>query len=715
MKSKKSTIKNSSEIASEIAIENADNLEKIIEPINNKITIATMDDLVYMLKQAKQESQPLPVFFLGAGVSKSGNIPLAFEIQNDILKGFSNNPRIKKMDEKDKTYSKLMDCLTPYERNDLLKKYIKEAKINVAHIYLAQLLRENYIDYILTVNFDNLMIRALALYNEFPPTYDIAILKDLTTTTISKKSVTYLHGQHHGLWLLNTQEEMKKVKEVVPNIIHSIKDRPWVFIGYSGEDLIFNHIIKLGRFDKGLYWVGYKDGIPSDKVCHELLEKEHANAALIQGYNADSFMFELSKSLGLEQPNIINKPFTMLGEILNNIVDIEDASVNKRLATVKNNVCESIKKFENEKFNLIKETIYNLKNNKKFENEKNKILEIEEKIKNLKNEELSNLLASLYFEWANLTETNYKENIKLYDKAIELDPNYQIAYYERGFSNFSLNKFEKAILDYSKAIELNPNYMEAYSLRGHSKACLKQYKEAILDYNKAIELDPNNIKTYGNRGVAKINLGEYIDAISDYNKSIELDPNYAKTYSWRGIAKANLKQYEEALLEYNKAIELDPDYTVVYNNRGLVKSNLKQYEEALLDYIKAIELDPNYTTAYNNRGIAKASLKKYEEALLDYNKAIELNPNYTIAYSNRGISKINLKKYEEAILDYSKAIELNSKYATAYGGRGVAKANLKQYKEAILDYDKEIELNPGDQRAINNRKLAANKLAANNK
>ena len=54
------------------------------------------------------------------------------------------------------------------------------------------------------------MLRALSLFNEFPSTYDMAILKDLTTTKFKEKSVVFLHGQHHGLWLLNTNEEMEK-------------------------------------------------------------------------------------------------------------------------------------------------------------------------------------------------------------------------------------------------------------------------------------------------------------------------------------------------------------------------------------------------------------------------------------------------------------------------------------------------------------------------
>ncbi len=57
-----------------------------------------------------------------------------------------------------------MNCIDPNARNKLLKGYIDRAQINVTHIYLAQLIKEGFADYVLTVNFDNLMLRAMALF-----------------------------------------------------------------------------------------------------------------------------------------------------------------------------------------------------------------------------------------------------------------------------------------------------------------------------------------------------------------------------------------------------------------------------------------------------------------------------------------------------------------------------------------------------------------------
>jgi hypothetical protein len=76
---------------------------------------ATIQQLAFRIKQAKDESLPQPIIFLGAGASKTGGIPLAAEIIGDIIKRCNNNPDIFSLSDDDKTYPKLMECLTPFE------------------------------------------------------------------------------------------------------------------------------------------------------------------------------------------------------------------------------------------------------------------------------------------------------------------------------------------------------------------------------------------------------------------------------------------------------------------------------------------------------------------------------------------------------------------------------------------------------------------------
>ena len=73
----------------------------------------TIEKLARILNRAKENSQPKPIFFLGAGASKTGNIPLAKDIIEDILKKHAEAPAIKRLDDSEKDYFKLMGVCNP--------------------------------------------------------------------------------------------------------------------------------------------------------------------------------------------------------------------------------------------------------------------------------------------------------------------------------------------------------------------------------------------------------------------------------------------------------------------------------------------------------------------------------------------------------------------------------------------------------------------------
>ena len=66
----------------------------------------------------------------------------------------------------------------------------------------------------------------------------------------------------------------------------------------------------------------------------------------------------------------------------------------------------------------------------------------------------------------------------------------------------------KSLADYDRAIQLNPNNAIAYYNRGLAKYALGKNQEAIADYDLAIKLDSNHAIAYVNRGLAKCALGK---------------------------------------------------------------------------------------------------------------------------------------------------------------------------------------------------------------
>jgi tetratricopeptide (TPR) repeat protein len=82
---------------------------------------------------------------------------------------------------------------------------------------------------------------------------------------------------------------------------------------------------------------------------------------------------------------------------------------------------------------------------------------------------------------------------------IRLDPNYALAYNNRGSIRNAKGESDKAIADCSEAIRLDPKLAVAYNNRGVAWRAKKEYDRAIADYNEAIRLDPKLVITYNGR------------------------------------------------------------------------------------------------------------------------------------------------------------------------------------------------------------------------
>ena len=564
----------------------------------------TIDELAYLLKEAKKVGKPQPIFFLGAGASKSGNIPLAKEIAKDILAKYPDHPSIKELEEKERTYPKLMEYLQPDQRSMFLKSYIKKAKINVTHIYLAHLLNEKFVDYILTVNFDNLILRALSLYNKFPATYDMAILNELTTTTFKKRSVVYLHGQHHGPWLLNTADEMKKVESTLPKIFNRIcNQRPWILIGYSGLDPVFEHIKNLGQFNSGLYWVGYKDNEPDANV-KEFLNSRNTNAYYIEGYDSDAFMLKLNESLGLGQPKILDKPFSSLKEMIEGINDIDDKEhfkgVKKRLEMAKKYVNKAIKKFEKNELDVDKSKKEIIRLIISEDYDLKQIEPIEKKANELDDDGVNSLLSDLYFNWGNalgnLAETKegkeaealYNQAFDKYQKAIDIKPDMHEALTNWGAYLGKLAKIEEgkeaeelynqAFDKFQKAVEIKPDMHEVLYNWGtdlgnlattkEGKEAEKLYNQAFDKYQKAIDIKPDKHEAFNNWGAHLVSLARtkegkeaeelYNQSFDKYQKAIDIKPDKHDTlYNWGACLDelGKTKEGKEAEELYNQSFD----------------------------------------------------------------------------------------------------------------------------------------------------------------
>ncbi|MBI2471878.1 MAG: hypothetical protein HYV59_11650, partial [Planctomycetes bacterium] len=271
-----------------------------------------MDDVVETVKNAKGRGKKCTLL-IGAGCSVTAGIPSARGFVEIIEKEHTQTfKRAKK-----KTYAHCMAEFAVSERRDLIATFVDKARINWAHIAIAQLMKAGFVDRVLTTNFDLLVVRACALLGQFPAVYDFAASQLFKAADIPDQAIFYLHGQRTGFVLMNTEEECKKYSELLAPVFGDAgKGRVWIVVGYSGEsDPVFDHLAKVPGFDNKLYWVVYKDSEPAEHVRQRLLV-EGKYAFYVKGFDADDFFVTLAQRLNSFPPDFVSKPFSHLDSLL---------------------------------------------------------------------------------------------------------------------------------------------------------------------------------------------------------------------------------------------------------------------------------------------------------------------------------------------------------------------------------------------------------------
>jgi tetratricopeptide (TPR) repeat protein len=201
-------------------------------------------------------------------------------------------------------------------------------------------------------------------------------------------------------------------------------------------------------------------------------------------------------------------------------------------------------------------------------------------------------------------------------------------YFNRGTEFYHRGEYVLALKAMDKAIELNPDYVLAWNNKGVALEKPGHYEEVLKAYDKAIELKPDFAVAWHGRGFALQTLGRLEEALIAYDKAIELKPDFAEALTNKGVALQTLGRLEEALKACDRAIKLNPDYVEVWNNKGLALGKLGRYEEALIAHDKAIELKPEDASTWYNKACTYSWKDDKENTLKNLSKATDLDAKF---------------------------------------------------------------------------------------
>jgi len=320
-----------------------------------------------------------------------------------------------------------------------------------------------------------------------------------------------------------------------------------------------------------------------------------------------------------------------------------------------------------------------------------------------------------------------------YTQAIGLQQSNAYSYYNRGITYDKLNLLDNAYGDFTVAISLMNTNPDFYHNRAFCLRKMSRIDEALKDYTSSLEIAPKNFKALYNRGYCYEQVAKYSESIADYSAALQIQPTHFNTLYNRGNVHDVVGNFDSAIADFSSALSLGAAAASTLLARAKVYIKKVDYSNAIDDLNEAIiEVTQSKDSADNSalhellyyRGACFKGLDKHNDAIVDFTRAIndynsavsgaaadkQILANY---YSNRGYCWRKLEKYLEAIKDYTDSIALTSEGKTLvklYNNRAYCCSLIGRTEETLRDYNKVIELDPSNSHAYHNRGICLDKL-----
>lgn len=218
----------------------------------------------------------------------------------------------------------------------------------------------------------------------------------------------------------------------------------------------------------------------------------------------------------------------------------------------------------------------------------------------------------------------------------------------------------KLSVDYfEKAIQIDPDYALAYAgLAGSynlfglyvgtpSKESFPKAKQAAV---QALELDDSLADAHTNLGYVKIRYDwDLAGAEEEYKMALKLNPNDAITHLWYAELLAADGRFEEAMAEIKQAEVLDPVSLIVNSLKGYVYMWARDYDSAISQLKKTIQMEPDFLMAHNALGLAYMYSENFAEAIAEFKTSLNLSPDSSMALGYLGQAYARAGKRSEAM------------------------------------------------------------------
>ena len=245
------------------------------------------------------------------------------------------------------------------------------------------------------------------------------------------------------------------------------------------------------------------------------------------------------------------------------------------------------------------------------------------------------------------------------DKALSLDNKLAAAYASQGLL-LSPTEPSKAQQSFKRAIELNPNYGMAYMWYGSVLKGTGKLKESHELFLKAFQLDPKSPVVASNVAWGYYYMGDEKKAMEIFSQIIVNDPYYPGAYNLAGEVLTNHGRLDKATDMYKRALDVDPINNQALKGLLFASMDVGDFDVTnnWFDYIE--QRKENFSESYINLLKARFYLVKgeHDDAMVYLDKAESEQNNIGMGLMIRGEKAFYKGDYAQAINLY---LELQEK------------------------------------------------------
>ena len=271
------------------------------------------------------------------------------------------------------------------------------------------------------------------------------------------------------------------------------------------------------------------------------------------------------------------------------------------------------------------------------------------------------------FFWGKRTRDGLAQGIRYFQQAINLDPNYALAY---------------------------AGLADCYNLLDDwgTTPPRDSFPKARAAAQKAIELDDSLAEAHVSLAMVRASYDwDWVGSEQEFKRAIALNPNYPTAHQWYGQTLASIGRFPEAEREVERARELDPLSPIANMAVGEVYAWEGRDDDAIAQFKRVIEIDPSFAGVYGNLATSYQQKHMYDEAVEALKKSETLcgNPEFGAildrAYKRNGYRAVLQEELKGALAErrqrYSNSVSIAEVYAELGDTRNALEWLEKGYEE----------------------------------